>query len=59
MLGLPFANHIHFQSLVVVNRGSEAQLQVTENISALEVNSSNKTIWAVSISYKYEIFFLV
>ena len=27
-----FTNHIHFQSLEVVCRGSETQLQVTENI---------------------------
>ena len=28
---LNFTNHINFQSLEVVNRGSETQLEVTEN----------------------------
>ena len=30
---LNFTNHIHFQSLEVVCRGSETQLQVTENLN--------------------------
>ena len=30
---LVFANHTHFQSLEVVDRGSETQLQVTENLN--------------------------
>ena len=33
MLGLNFTNHIHFQSLEVVYRVSETQLQVTENLN--------------------------
>ena len=32
MLDLHFANHTHFQSIEVVDRGSETQLQVTENL---------------------------
>ena len=33
MLGLNFTIHINFQSLEVVFRGSETQLQVTENLN--------------------------
>ena len=34
---LNFTNNIHFQSLEVVYRGSETQLQVTENLNSSEV----------------------
>ena len=30
-----FANHTNFQSLEVVDRGSETQLQVTENLNSI------------------------
>ena len=30
--GIHFTNHIHFQALEVVYRGSETQLQVTGNL---------------------------
>ena len=33
MLGLKFRNHTNFQSLEVVDRGSETQLKVTENLN--------------------------
>ena len=33
MLGLNITNHTNFQSLEVVDRGSETQLKVTENLN--------------------------
>ena len=36
MLGLgDFANHIHFQSLLVENRGSEAQIQLAGHFNGI------------------------
>ena len=35
MLNFNFANHTNFQLLEVVDRGSETQLQVTENFKLL------------------------
>ena len=33
LICLNFTNHIHFQSRVVVDRGSDTQLHVTENLN--------------------------
>ena len=33
LINLNFINHVNFQSLEVVYRGSETQLQVTENFN--------------------------